>query len=418
MNRFFILLIAAVVLTACDISKSDSQKHGEAAQKEAGHVEDKGEAEKGPQGGRLLEDGNLAVEVTIFERGVPPEFRVFVYRDGKPLPPAEAKVAIELTRLGGRVDRFAFTPQEGFLRGNAEVVEPHSFDVNVMASVDGKPHAWNYESYEGRAQIAADMAKQSGIQTAVAGPATLRERIALYGVIEANAERVRQVSARYPGIIRSVKRQIGDRVGAGDVLATIESNESLQTYALTAPIAGVVTERMANVGENTGDAALFVITDLRSVWAELSVFPRDRGRLAVGQAVQVKAADSELSAAGKVTYVSPVGGTGQPLVARVVLDNGKGLWTPGMFVNGEVTVGQRKVPLAVPLTAVQSLRDWKVVFANVGDTYEARPLELGRDDGEWVEVMGGHLAAGDTYVAANSFLVKADIEKSGASHDH
>lgn len=416
MNRYLIVLLAALALAACGNGDSPGEAHAEEGHEEEGHAEEEGK--KGPQGGRLLEDGNLAVEVTIFERGVPPEFRVFVYRDGKSLPPAEAKVAIELARLGGRVDRFAFTPQEGFLRGNAEVVEPHSFDVTVEAVVEGKTHRWTYPSYEGRVDIVADMATKSGVQTAAAGAGTLRERIALYGTVTASAERVRQVSARYPGIIASVKRQVGDRVRAGDVLASIESNESLQTYALTAPIGGVITERHANAGENTGDAPLFVVTDLGTVQAELSVFPKDRGRLAVGQTVHIKAADSELAATGKLVWVSPVGGIGQPLTARVALDNSRGLWTPGMFVNADVTVGERKVALAVPLTAVQSLRDWKVVFVNVGSTYEARPLELGRDDGEWVEVLGGHLAAGDRYVTANSFLVKADIEKSGASHDH
>ena len=44
-------------------------------------------------------------------------------------------------------------------------------------------------------------------------------------------------------------------------------------------------------------------------------------------------------------------------------------------------------------------------------------LELGRKDHEWTEVLGG-LAAGETYVTDNSFLVKADVEKTGASHDH
>jgi membrane fusion protein, heavy metal efflux system len=53
----------------------------------------------------------------------------------------------------------------------------------------------------------------------------------------------------------------------------------------------------------------------------------------------------------------------------------------------------------------------------VDDTYEIRPLELGRSDGNLTEVLGG-LQAGDRYVVENSYLIKADIEKSGASHDH
>ena len=75
------------------------------------------------------------------------------------------------------------------------------------------------------------------------------------------------------------------------------------------------------------------------------------------------------------------------------------------------------MPLAVSVAGLQRFRDFDVVFEQVGDVYEARPLELGARDAEFAEVTGG-LAAGTRYVTAQSFLVKADIEKSGASHDH
>lgn len=418
MKRFFVVFIAVFALAACGknedttTTENTTDTHGE------GEIAAEAEYAKGPHGGRLLENDNIGVEMTIFEHGVPPEFRIYVYRDNKPIAPQQVQLSVDLARLGGRVDTFTFSPVDDYLLGKGEVEEPHSFAVKVIATLDGKTHEWHYESPEGRTTIDAAAAATSGIRIAVAGPAVLRERLSLYGSIAANAERVRQVSARYPGVIRSVKHQIGDRVTAGAVLATVESNESLQTYAVTAPIAGVVTQRMANVGENTADTALFVVTDLSTVWAELSVFPRDRHQLSAGQTVQVIAADGGQKADGRIAWISPVGGAGQPLTARLLLDNRGGKWTPGMFINGEVTINKKPVPLAVPLTAVQSLRDWQVVFAQVGDVYEARPLTLGRDDGEWVEVTGGHLAVGDQYVSENSFLVKADIGKSGASHDH
>jgi len=73
--------------------------------------------------------------------------------------------------------------------------------------------------------------------------------------------------------------------------------------------------------------------------------------------------------------------------------------------------------VAVRADALQRFRDWRVVFQNEGDFYQAQPVEIGRSDGEWVEISSG-LAAGVAYAAHNSFLIKADIEKSGASHDH
>ena len=68
-------------------------------------------------------------------------------------------------------------------------------------------------------------------------------------------------------------------------------------------------------------------------------------------------------------------------------------------------------------SAVQGFRDFQVVFARFDDVYEVRMLELGRRNHDWIEVLGG-IEAGTQYVTENSYLIKADIEKSGASHDH
>ena len=82
-----------------------------------------------------------------------------------------------------------------------------------------------------------------------------------------------------------------------------------------------------------------------------------------------------------------------------------------------VVLEEVTVPVAVKREGLQKFRDWDVVFIRVGDLFEARPLELGRKDGEWVEVLSG-LRPGENYASANSFILKADIGKAGASHDH
>ena len=73
--------------------------------------------------------------------------------------------------------------------------------------------------------------------------------------------------------------------------------------------------------------------------------------------------------------------------------------------------------MAVAVEAIQSLRDASVVFGRYDDVFEARPLQLGRSDGKMVEVLKG-LNAGEKYAAGNSFIIKADIGKAGAGHDH
>jgi cobalt-zinc-cadmium efflux system membrane fusion protein len=246
----------------------------------------------------------------------------------------------------------------------------------------------------------------------------IRSTLALYGSIQPDAARVRSVTARFPGPIRNVAKQVGDTVKAGETLAVIESNESLQTYALTSPIAGVITQRHANPGEAAGSEPLFVVADFGKLWAELSLFARDRPQLRIGQSVAVQSVEGGQAGSGVIVSIAPSGKPGnQNLLARVVLDNATNQWTPGLYITGTVTVAETPAELVVPNSALQAFRDFTVVFAQVGETYEVRMLELGESDGEMTAVLGG-LESGAVFVSDNSYLIKADIEKSGASHDH
>ena len=305
-----------------------------------------------------------------------------------------------------------------------------TFAALLLAACGGDRHAHDREhvhesaahaeekAHNGRTTIPAAVAAAAGVKTATAGPGVVSETLTLYGRIQPDAERVRSVGARFPGPIRSVARQIGDSVNAGDTLAVIESNESLQTYAVKTPISGVITERHANPGEVATAESLFVVTDFTRVWAELTVFARDRTSLRAGQSVDISAADSQLRARGNIGFIGANASTATPtLTARVALDNSELQWTPGMFITAQITIATQPAALVVANSALQSFRDFSVVFARVGDVYEVRMLQLGRSDGTVTEVLGG-LEAGTEYVVENSYLIKADIEKSGASHDH
>ena len=210
---------------------------------------------------------------------------------------------------------------------------------------------------------------------------------------------------------------LGASIKAGQTLAKVESNESLISYSIKAPIDGVITERNANPGEQTDGRKLFTILDISTVWAELSLFPIHRMRVKVGDPVTLTAAIGEFTANGTVAETKVVATRNQAATARVPLENPEGLFLPGMYVTAKIKVAEYAVPLAVKRTGLQAFRDFTVVYAKIGDEYEVRMLELGRQDADAIEVLGG-LQPGTRYVMTNSYLVKADIEKSGASHDH
>lgn len=163
---------------------------------------------------------------------------------------------------------------------------------------------------------------------------------------------------------------------------------------------------------------MYVIADLSTVWAEVAIYPADLNSVKTGQKVKVKATALNAEADGVISYVGALlGEQTRTAKARVTLRNPDQRWRPGLFVTVEVVQSEAQVPVAVPVAAIQTLRDWKVVFVRVGDLFEARPVELGRSDGTLVEIIKG-LAPGMRYAASNSFVLKADIGKAGASHDH
>lgn len=280
-NRRAVLLGAVAVsvagLSACENKKTpvaEPEAHGDA---------DADDFERGPHGGRMLREGDFAVEITLFEAGSEPEFRVYPYLKDKPLNPSEVKLDIELTRLGNVKDVIGFIPQDDFLRGNTAIYEPHSFDVKVSANAKGKSHRWAYESYEGRTTIAAEAAHAGGIRTEIAGPATIGETVTIAGRIEIKPEGKSRVRAWYPGRIVSLSAELGQTVRKGQVIARVESSESLQTYAIPAPMSGIIVEKNANTGDYSGDGPIVVIADPTQLHAEFFVYPRDAERVKVGQ---------------------------------------------------------------------------------------------------------------------------------------
>lgn len=418
-NILHSLLVAGAVLCALPVTNNavaaDDVHHHDAHATADDHAAE--EIPKGSHGGKLLERDGFAIELSVYEAGVPPEFHAYAYMHGKPLAPESVELVVELNRLDGQLDRFGFAPLKDYLRGQGVVSEPHSFDVTIHAQHAGKSYEWSFSSYEGRTEIPAEMARDAGIEIEVAGPATITESLTLTGRVHADPARLSRVRARFAGVVTGIEARLGDYVTAGTVLARVQSNESLQTYTVKAPIGGVILRSDVQPGMATGDDPLFVIADLSELWVELDIFARDIRQVQTGQAVTVETLDG-MKFTGRIDWIAPLAAhASQSVQARVVIRNPDGRLRPGQFVRGDVVVAEHAVELAVRQSAIQRFRDFQVVFARFGERYEVRMLEPGRSNSEWVEVLGG-LKPGTEYVTGNSYLIKADIEKSGASHDH
>lgn len=256
----------------------------------------------------------------------------------------------------------------------------------------------------------------AALSTALAGPGEVDQQVTLYGKLLPEPTSVSHIRARYPGVVSEVKVHIGDTVKKDQLLASIHSNESMREYQLRAPFAGMVIAKHAGPGEFVSDQVLFQVADYSQLWAELQVFPARVRQINAGQTVVIVAAGESFS--GEVRSLVPAG-NGLPYArARVLVENSGGRWTPGIFVEGRVQLESRPAALAVDNRALQELDGDIVIFVQTSPRrFEARTLQLGERGRGFSEVRSG-VNPGERYVVENSYLLKAELEKSAAGHGH
>ena len=239
--------------------------------------------------------------------------------------------------------------------------------------------------------------------------------------IQVNRDRAAAVSPKYAGTVREVYVEIGDPVKKGDLLATLESRETLANYPVKAPLAGTVVSRGKSVGELAGEeAVLFEIIDLSSVWVEVHVFPQYRHAIRKGQEVRLTASDGH-EAETLINYVSPlIDPETRTLKARCVVEGGDD-FAPGAFVRAQMAVESVQALARVESVAVQTINGETIVFIQDEHGTEPRDVTVGISDGEFTEIKSG-LKPGETYVAHGAFDLKAEWVTSGldphAGHGH
>lgn len=272
---------------------------------------------------------------------------------------------------------------------------------------------------EGPLKLTATQRENARLTVEVAGPGTIVQTLTLNGIIQPNEEKTVAVLPRFGGVVRTLGKRLGDDVKKGEVVARIESNESLTQYEILAPVDGTVIERSGTLGEFAAtDKRLMVISDLSTVWVDLRVYSQDFSKLKLGQKVDVELPGHEEPHSAKISYLSPIGITDtQSMLARAAVENEDRGFMPGLFVTGRVQTAEQPAAVAVKQTAVQYIDNKPVVFVETSEGFEKREVELGHKDETMVEILFGVLP-GDKVVTGNSFILKAELGKSEAEHVH
>lgn len=192
---------------------------------------------------------------------------------------------------------------------------------------------------------------------------------------------------------------------------------ALRRLEVRAPIDGQVTARAAVPGAAvTGDAELFSVADLATLWVEMSIPPRDLPMARKGQMVAVSGDGGK--GEGRIVFLNPLLDQ-ETRSARAVaeLPNADGHWRPGAFVSANLATAEQPVEIMVPREALQEVEKERVVFVRTLDGFEKREVALGREGTDAVEVIFG-LDAGLEVAVAGSFALKAELGKSEAGHGH
>ena len=196
----------------------------------------------------------------------------------------------------------------------------------------------------------------------------------------------------------------------------------LQRYSLRAPISGRVIERKVDVGSPVNDEGqekeIYTIADLSRVWVELAVPTGDLAAIKEGQEVTLTPGPEGKGSPGRIVFVSPMLNQ-DTRSAKVIaaVDNPDLAWRPGSFATVRVSVEEQPVDLRLPRAALQTIGGEQVVFVRTKDGFEKREVVLGKGDEEAVEVVFG-LDAGEAVATANSFVLKAELGKAEAEHQH
>jgi cobalt-zinc-cadmium efflux system membrane fusion protein len=376
--------------------------------------------------------------------------------------------------------------------------EQHAHDAHDHKEHGQEEHGHEHEHEEKVVHLSEAKRKELGIELATAQAGSLKTQLSLSGAITLNTDRSVHVVSRIPGIVREVRKHLGDMVRAGDVMAVIDSREladtkgaylaamervtltaetfqrekdlwekkispaedylkakqahaearielrsgkqkllalgfsepslkqlvsepeaSLTRYEIVAPLAGTVIEKHLNVGEFVkDDTEVFHVADLRTVWVNLNVPPEDLMRVEKGERVRLSAGASLPEAEGTVSYIgSVVVADTRTVPVRVELPNPYGRWRPGLFVTASLTTKETTASVLVPQAAIQTIEGKPTVFVQTQEGFEARPVTLGRSNETHVEIIAG-LNSRERYAVTETFLLKAELAKGEAGHEH
>jgi len=204
-----------------------------------------------------------------------------------------------------------------------------------------------------------------------------------------------------------------------EAVESLASGKSVDASTeVPAPISGVVTERLVNMGLNVDPATkLFTVVDLSTVWIVANLYEKDFARVRVGDhATVVTPAYPDRQIQGRVSYIDPqVSPESRTTKVRVEVSNPHYDLRLGMLAEAQIQASTSTSVVFIPRIAVQNVADRSFVYVakpGAPGQFMEREVLVGQPSGERIQVVSG-VVAGDKVVTEGSFFMRAERERLG-----
>jgi cobalt-zinc-cadmium efflux system membrane fusion protein len=276
------------------------------------------------------------------------------------------------------------------------------------------------EHHDDHIEWTPELLSEFGIETALAGPGIIKRIRKLPGELDFHLDYLAHVTSRYSGVVKNIYKHVGDTVKKGEVLAVLESNDSLTNYQVKAPLSGVVFEKHLTIGESVPDSTeIFKIADPSHIWVNFHAYSDIASSAKIGSPITIQNENGD-QLSTTIDFVSPMlSKSTRTRKARASIRTKNSQWSSGQFVTVLFPLETIKGDIVIPKTALQKMDDKWVVFVKEGEDIEPHSVTIGAEDTHNVVIKKG-LKNGEFIVTKGSFILKAEMQKEsfGDGHNH
>lgn len=196
----------------------------------------------------------------------------------------------------------------------------------------------------------------------------------------------------------------------------------LSYFILRSPLSGVVQERNLSPGQTLSPNSTPIhIVNNSEMWVMVDAYERDIAYVQTGQAISltVKSLPGKVFS-GKIDWISnALDPESRTLKLRAVVNNKKGLLKEGMYGTAGIINNEEREKPIIPVDAVQTIENEKVVFIPGDEEGSFKPLEVvtGKENNGWIEI-AGNIKIDDPVVTGGAFDLMSTITSKTRSTAH